>query len=163
MRRGWLGGAGGLSIALAACSKPAPPTIVPESAAVTSMDVLALHLDVTLTATNPNAVDLPVKSVTGKVVVGQKYDLGTATIPEALTLPAGKATKVDVPMSVKWTDMAALATLAAGAATIPFTVDGTVDLGGDALSVSVPFHIAGSVSHEQLVGAALNSLPNIAR
>jgi hypothetical protein len=95
--------------------------------------------------------------------VAQRYDLGTATIPKALTLPAGKATKIDVPMAVKWSDMAALAQLATGATAIPFTVDGTVDLGGDSLAVSVPFHIAGNVSHEQLVGAALNSLPNIAR
>jgi hypothetical protein len=59
--------------------------------------------------------------------------------------------------------MSALAQLAAAAAAIPFAVDGTVDLGGDALNVSVPFHITGTVNHEQLVGAALNSLPGIAR
>jgi LEA14-like dessication related protein len=147
----------------AGCSKPAPPTIVPDSATMTSMDMLAVHLDVALTATNPNAVDIPVHDVTAKIVVGQKFDLGTATIPNAVTLPAGKSTKLDVPMSVKWTDMSALAQLAAGSAAIPFTVDGTVNLGGDALSVSVPFHIAGTVSHDQLVGAALNSLPAIGR
>jgi LEA14-like dessication related protein len=147
----------------AGCSKPAPPTIVPEQATMTSLDMLAVHLDVALTATNPNAIDLPVRDVTARIVVGQKYDLGTATIPDAVTLPAGKSTKLDVPVSVKWTDMSALAQLAATSAAIPFTVDGTVDLGGDLLAVSVPFHIAGVVSHDQLVGAALNSLPGIAR
>jgi LEA14-like dessication related protein len=148
---------------LAACSKPAPPTIAPDSAAITSVDLTAVHLDVTLTATNPNSVDIPVHDVTCKVVVGQKYDLGTATIPNPVSLPAGKTTKLDVPMAVRWTDLSALAQLAAGAPTIPFTVDGTVNLGGDALNVSVPFHISGTVTHEQLVGAALNSLPGIAR
>lgn len=143
------------------CSKPAPPTITPERATVTSVDMFAVHLDVALTAINPNSVDLPVRDVTAKVVVDQKFDLGTATIPNGVTLPAGKATKLDVPVSVKWTDMGALAQLAAASATIPFTVDGTVDLGGALLAVSVPFHIAGTVSHDQLVGAALNSLPGI--
>jgi LEA14-like dessication related protein len=151
------------AVALASCSKPAPPTIVPERATVTSLDMLAVHLEVALTATNPNAVDLPVRDVTAKIVVGQKYDLGTATIPNAVTLAAGKATKLDVPISVRWTDMGALAQLAATSAAIPFTIDGTVDLGGDLVAVSVPFHIDGAVSHEQLVGAALNSLPGITR
>src|ERR1019366_10817323 len=91
--------------AAAGCSKPAPPTIVPDLATMTSVDMLAVHLDVTLTATNPNAIDLPVRDVTAKIVVGEKYDLGTATIPDAVTLPAGKSTKLDVPVSVKWTDM----------------------------------------------------------
>jgi LEA14-like dessication related protein len=151
------------AVAVVACSKPAPPTIVPEQATVTSMDMLAVHLDVMLTATNPNAIDLPVRDVTAKIVVGQNFDLGTATIPNAVTLPAGKSTKLDVPMSLKWTDMSALAQLAATRAAIPFTVDGTVDLGGDLIAVSVPFHIAGTVSHDQLVSAALNSLPGITR
>lgn len=149
--------------AVAGCSRPAPPTIVPEQATMTSIDMLAVHLEVALTATNPNAVDLPVRDETARIVVAQKYDLGTATVPNAVTLPAGKATKIDVPVSVRWTDMGALAQLAATSAAIPFTVDGTVNLGGDLIAVSVPFHIAGTVSHEQLVGAALNSLPGIVR
>ncbi len=152
-----------LAAGVAACSKPAPPTIVPEQATVTSLDMLAVHLQVALTATNPNAVDLPVRDVTARIVVGAKFDLGTATIPNAVTLPAGKATKLDVPVSVRWTDMGALAQLAANSSAIPFTVDGTVDLGGDLIAVSVPFHIAGEVSHEQLLGAALNSLPGMTR
>jgi LEA14-like dessication related protein len=153
----------GVAFAAVGCSKPAPPTVVPDQATMTSVDMVAVHLDVTLTATNPNAIDLPVRDVTAKIVVGKKYDLGTATIANAATLPAGKATKLDVPIAVKWTDMSALAQLAATSTAIPFTVDGTVDLGGDLLAVSVPFHLDGTVSHDQLVGAALNSLPGFAR
>jgi LEA14-like dessication related protein len=148
---------------VAACSKPAPPTIVPDQATVTSLDMTAVHLNLVLTATNPNSIDLPVHDVTAKIVVNQKYDLGTATLANTTTLPAGKATKMDVPIAMNWTDMSALAQLAATSSAIPFTVDGTVDLGGDLLAVSVPFHIAGTVSHDQLVSAALNSLPGIGR
>lgn len=146
-----------------ACSKPAPPTIAPERAVVTSFDMSAVHLEVTLMATNPNSADLPVRSVTAKVVVNQTFDLGTAIVPKAVTLPAGKATELAVPMSVKWIDLGALAQIAATSAAIPFSVDGTVDLGGDWLAVRVPFHLASTVSHDQLVGAALNSLPGIAQ
>jgi LEA14-like dessication related protein len=147
------------ALAAAGCSKPEPPTIVPESAKVTSVDPQALHLTVTLTATNPNKVDLPVQDFTAHVVLGDKVDLGTTTVAQATSLPAGKATKVDVPLAVQWTDLTALAQLAVSPAPVPFAVDGHADLGGDLLHVAVPFTIKGSMTREQLLGAAARSLP----
>jgi LEA14-like dessication related protein len=152
--------AAALAVSSAACSKPSPPTIAPERATVTSIDAQALHLDVTLTATNPNAVDLPVQDLTAHVVVAQ-LDLGSVTLPKAVTLNAGKATTLDVPISVPWTNLAAVAGVAAMPGDIPFTVDGNVDLGGALLHVGVPFRLTGKMSHDQLAGAALRSLPGL--
>jgi hypothetical protein len=144
-----------------ACSKPSPPTLTPLRASVTGVDALGVRLDLELSAANPNTVDLSARSVTAHVVVDRKLDLGTVTLPDAVTLPAGKSTKLSVPVSVAWTDLGALAQLAASSAAVPFTVDGTVEMGGDLLHVAVPFHIDGSVSHDELVHAALGSLPSL--
>jgi hypothetical protein len=42
---------------------------------------------------------------------------------------------------------------------VPYSVDGKLALGGS-LSVGVPFHLEGTIPHDQIVRAALNSLPN---
>ncbi len=144
-----------------ACSKPAPPTIAPESATVTAVDLHAVHLSVALTATNPNAIDLPVEDVTAHVVLAGKMDLGTVTLPLAMTLPAGKPTHIDLPVAVQWTDLPALAQMALSPSPVPFVVDGKVELGGQLLRVSVPFEIKGSMTHEQLTGTVSKSLPKI--
>jgi hypothetical protein len=145
------------------CSKPVPPTIVPDSATVTSADAQGLHVSVTLTATNPNRVDLPIQDVTAHVVLAGTLDLGTTTLQKAVTLPAGQPTKLDLPFSVPWTDLLALAGLVASPAPVLFTVDGNVDLGGDLVHVSVPFTMKGTMTHEQLMGAASRSMPGLMR
>ena len=143
------------------CSRPTPPTIAPDSAAVTSADPQGLHLAVTLTATNTNSVDLPVQDVTAHVVLGPSMDLGTVTVPKAVNLPAGLPTKLEVPVDVQWSDVVALVQMASNPAPIPFTVDGTVELGGPLLHVGVPFQIKGSLTHDQLMGAVTRSVTRL--
>jgi LEA14-like dessication related protein len=147
-------------VALAAgCSKPAPPTLTPERASVTQVNPQGIELRLELAATNPNSVDLSAREIHAHVVVDKKYDLGTVTLPKSLTLPAGKTTNLDVPLSAKWMDVGSLVQLAATQAAVPYSVDGTLSMGGDLVSVSVPFHLEGSVTHDQIVGGAINSLP----
>jgi LEA14-like dessication related protein len=149
--------AAALALVSSACSKPQPPTLAPERATVTAVDAQAIHLDVTLTAKNPNSVDLTVSDVTAHVVLAQKIDLGSMTLPKAYTLPAGQATSMDAPMTVPWGDVNALTQLAT-AESVPFTVDGTVELGGSLLHVTVPYHLTGTMTRQQLLGATLRSL-----
>jgi LEA14-like dessication related protein len=139
------------------CSKPQPPTVNPERVTVTGADAQSVQLDVTLSATNPNSVDLTVHDVTAHVVIGGKVDLGATTVAKEYTLPAGKPTTIDAAMSVPWGDISALAQLGT-APTVPFTVDGTVELGGDLLHVTVPYHLTGSIAQKQLVAATLKAL-----
>src|SRR6185312_5330425 len=148
------------TLAAVACSRPTPPTLSPESAAVTAVDLQAVHFDLRLTATNPNSTDLSVRNLTAKVTVGDKVDMGTVSVPKVMNLPANKSTPLEVPLAVKWTDMGSLAQLAASPQAVPYSLDGTVDIGGDVLNVAVPFHFGGTITHEQLVGAALHSLPS---
>ncbi len=144
------------------CTKPVPPTITPERATITGIDPQAIHLDVELTATNPNSVDLPVQGVAAHVLINGNIDMGQIKMAQAVVLPAGKSTKLTAPLVARWTDVGSLAQLAASSPLVPFDVDGTVELGGTALTVSVPFHIRGTITHEQIVGAALRSIPVLA-
>ena len=148
-----------LSTLAAACSKPSPPTLAPEKVAVNRIDMTGLSLDISMSATNPNAVDLTANGVSSHVVVGGTHDVGTVSLQEAITLPAGKTTRVDVPVAMTWSDIGALAQLALTAGDLPYTVDGTLEIGGNLLHVGVPFHFDGTITHAQIVGAMMNSLP----
>jgi LEA14-like dessication related protein len=140
------------------CSKPTPPTLTPERASLTGMDAQGIELSVELSAANPNSLDLVVNEVTTHIVLDKTRDLGTATLAKAITLPASKTTKLDVPVSLKWADVGLFAQLAATSNAIPYSVDGTLALGGS-LVVGVPFHLEGTIPHEQVVRAAVKSLP----
>lgn len=146
---------------LAGCSKPAPPTLVPEKVVVTKVDLTGITLDVVVDATNPNSVDLSASGVSSHLVVDKTHDLGTITVPNAVTLPAGKTTKLDVPVSLRWSDVGLLAQLAASSAAVPYSVDGTLEMGGQLVHVGVPFHLDGSLTHEQLASAVMSSLPTL--
>jgi hypothetical protein len=145
----------------AGCSKPAPPTIAPEKVTVTRLDVTGIALDVSMSATNPNSSDLSASGVSSHVVVDKTHDVGTVTVPETITLPAGKTTTVDVPLTMKWSDMGALAQLAVSTGAVPYSVDGTLDMGGNLVHVGVPFHLDGTITQAQIVGAMLNSMPKL--
>jgi hypothetical protein len=143
----------------AACSKPAPPTLAPEKAVVTRVDLSGIAFDVVVDATNPNSVDLSATGVSSHLVVNKTHDIGTITVPKTVALPAGKTTKLEVPVALKWSDVGLLAQLAATTGAVPYSIDGTLDMGGDLVHVGVPFHMDGTISHEQIVGAVMNSLP----
>src|SRR5262249_54464696 len=106
-------------------------------------------------------VELSARSVTGKVVLDGKYDLGSATISKPISLPAGARTTLDVPLALNWHDVGALAQLAAQSRPVPYSVDGTVTVGGERLNVDLPFHMTGTITQETLVEVTTHSLPAI--
>jgi len=148
-------------VTVAACSKPDPPVLTPKSAKVTAVTLVGIDLTVDVEAMNPNSVELSAQRVTGKVVLDGRYDLGTTNVTKVVTLPAGARTDVEIPLSITWKDATALVTLASSNRTVPFTVDGTVTVCGARLNVDLPFHLAGSMTHEELVQATTRSLPAI--
>jgi LEA14-like dessication related protein len=150
-----------LAVALAGCSQPEPPKLTPEQAKVTSISPAGIALNVRLEAYNPNSVDLSARKVVARVKLDGRIDLGTVKVPTALNLPAQRRTKLDVPLSLKWSDLSFVIALATSNRSVPYEVDGTVELGGDAFSVDVPFRMGGTISHDELVRATANSLPKI--
>ena len=143
----------------AACSKPQPPEISVKAAKVTDVNLAGLTVAVETELYNPNKFPMTLQSVTGNVKLEGKYDLGQVTVSTPVSLPAGERTAASVPLAVKWQNAGTVAALAGSAATIPFTVTGTASVGGEKLSLEVPFQVQGTVTREQLTQAALRSIP----
>jgi LEA14-like dessication related protein len=148
-------------VACSACSKPEPPRLTPLSAKVTAISTQGIDVDVKLQAENPNDSAISAQSLTATITLDGRYVLGTVTVPNRIKLPGHQKTTIDVPVTSRWKDLAGLASLAAAGKDVPYKVDGTVELGGDIVSIAVPFSIAGTVTREQLAQAALSSLPKI--
>src|SRR5688572_29177830 len=141
------------------CGRPKPPTLTPEKGEVTSVGPEGIQLKLALTVDNPNRIDLSARSVTGRLLVDGKYDLGTVTVSEPFRLPSGQRTPLTVPMTVGWKDLGVVLALAASNRNLPYDVDGSLNVGGDSINVNLPFHLSGIVTHEQLLKATLNSMP----
>lgn len=147
--------------AFGGCFKPDPPQLTPQKATVTIVSPVGIGMNVEFDAYNPNRVDISARSLTAKVTLNHKYEVGQVTSTKEITLPAGKHTDLAVPLSVAWTDLPDVAFFAATADNIPFDVDGTVALGNDVLHVDVPFHLEGTLTHQELLNATKRSLPQI--
>jgi LEA14-like dessication related protein len=144
-----------------ACSKPEPPVITPKEASVTAITGTGVDLRASLEAYNPNRIALDARTVTAKMVLDGKYDLGTVTIPHAIALPAGARVTLDVPVSIKWNDFAPLLTLAASNHDVPYEITGTVNVGGEKINFDLPFSVKGTMTHAQIVQATMRSIPQI--
>ncbi|MGK3991035.1 LEA type 2 family protein [Sorangium sp. So ce136] len=149
------------AVTLVACSRPEPPTLKPEVAAVTAVTAQGIDLRVQIQAYNPNSIDLSTRSVKANVLLDGKYDVGTVTVPAPLKLSAKQWTPLQVPLSVKWQDLASIAALTAQGRGVPYQVNGTVAVGGETLNVDLPFRLAGTITHDQLVAAVGKSLPGL--
>lgn len=150
-----------LALALFACEKPSPPKIKPESAIVKSVDAKGLTVEITLDAHNKNSVPLYARSVTAKIMLDGKIDLGEVEVPTEVKLPSEKHTAVVAPLTLKWNDVLAIGLLAAQKPVIPFTVTGTAEVGTDDLNFKVPFETEGTLTREQLTAITANAIPTI--
>ena len=159
VRHAFLAGA----IALAACEKPQPPSITPKEVRVTTVSPAGLDVVVRVEATNPNGFTLSAQSVTAKAKLDGRWEMGTITIAKPVVLPPRTPTVLDVPMTLPWSDMTAIATLATVPRPVPYVIDGTVRIGGEKLNADVPFTIGGTITREQLANAAMKGLQGLPR
>jgi LEA14-like dessication related protein len=150
-----------LAILFVACSRPKPPILTPEKAVVTAIGRTGIDMNVQLLVHNPNGFAISARSVSATVVVDAKYTMKPVNVPREFTLQALADNRLEVPMTVPWSDLSILVALAAAPRSIPYAVDGSVSWGGDLLHVDVPFRLTGVVTHEQMVAATLNSLPGL--
>ncbi|MDB4942559.1 MAG: hypothetical protein JWP97_2093 [Labilithrix sp.] len=152
---------GGLLALSPACSKPQPPQLTPKEATVTDVAATGFDLRVKMDATNPNKFPISVRAVTAHVIIDGKQDLGTVTSTQAIDLPASATTSIDVPLNVKWKNLAGVATLAQATKPVPYTLDGTATVGGESLNVDLPFRMNGQITPQQLQQAVTKSLQNL--
>jgi LEA14-like dessication related protein len=148
-------------LAVGGCSKPVPPQVTPIGAKIQNVVPNGIDLMAKLSAYNPNSFDLPVQSVTANVVVDNKHDLGTFTIPHPVTLAAKKKTEIDLPVELRWSDIMSLVQLAMSKRDVEYTVKGEVQLGGEMVHVTVPYSMKNKITHAELQKAASKALPHI--
>jgi hypothetical protein len=148
-------------VAVAGCSRPEPPTILPEKVTITTIGPGGIGLLLDIVLENPNAIELAGRSLSARVILDKKQDLGTVTVPNGLKLAAKQKTPMSLPMSLPWKDVTALLSLAGQARDIPYDIDGSLTVGGETFHADVPFHLSGVLTHQQLVQATVNSLPRL--
>lgn len=141
------------------CSKPEPPQITVKDAKVTDVSLAGITVAVDAEAYNPNAVPLTIQSFSGSAKLDGKYDLGAVTVTTPTSLPAGARTPITVPMAMPWQGVSTMATLAMGSGAIPYTVTGTVKVGGERLAIDLPFQVQGTLTREQIAQSAIRSVP----
>ena len=139
------------SLSIFGCSQPSAPEITVKAARVTELSLSGLTLAVDAEAFNPNDITLNVQRVSGTVRIDDKYELGKVTVPVPTTLPARARTPLSVPLAMKWQNLTILTGIAARSETIPYTVTGTVAVGGEKLSLDVPFQVQGTLTREQIM------------
>ena len=138
------------ALCIGACSKPEPPKITPHAARVTSVTPLGVELALELDVENKNAFPLIVQEVTGTLKLGAGVEVGRARSEPKGSVPAA--------LSVPWTQLGALAPLAASGKPVPYTFDGTAKMGSAKINFDVPFTVKGEITQAQAVQAGIRGL-----
>lgn len=147
------------ALAPAACSKPEPPKITPKAVKVLSISNTGIQVEVTLAVENPNGIDLDARSVDAGLTLDGGLEVGRASIPKGLHLPARQTVDLQVPVTLAWKNVAALGPYALRDS-VPYTVDGRVQFGSP-LSVGVPFSIKGLLTRADLAKLAISAIPGL--
>ena len=158
--------AGAFALALAAlplgaCSAPEPPRLTPQVVQVTSVSPTALGLRLQLDAYHPNSVGLSVRSLTARVTLAERVDLGTAEVPSGVALSPKAHSPVVADLQLPWRNATEVAALATSQPTVPYRIDGTMRVGGEKLNFELPFQLQGVLTREQVLQASLRGLTNV--
>jgi LEA14-like dessication related protein len=141
------------------CARPEPPTVKPEVVRVERISTAGVDVALRMVVTNPNAIGLGVRSVKATVRFDTGATLCPIVVPHAVSLPAKTPTAVEVPISLAWTNVVALAQIASARADVGYDLDGSAAVGGETLNFDIPFTIRGVLRQGDILKAALGSLP----
>jgi LEA14-like dessication related protein len=147
------------TVALAACSKPQPPTITTITPTAVMADQHGVTVGLQVGMHNPNRVAIPVKAVNAHLNLDDKLDLGDVQTSEAVTIPAGQDANVPVSIPIAWTDIGQMAVLAGSPHDVKYKASGTVTLGGDLVNVTVPFEATGTLKQQDIAQGTMKTVP----
>ena len=154
-------GAAALVLAVASCSKLEPPRITLRSIRVATVSSQGLSLALELDVYNPNSFAIRAQNVSGTFELGSGVELGRGRAESQSAIPAKGSTLVASQLAVTWTNAAALAPFALSTAPVPYAFRGVAAIGGESLSIDVPFTIKGELTREQVLQAGLRGLGGI--
>jgi hypothetical protein len=122
----------------------------PRGATVTAVSSEGVDFDLQLAARNPSNRELRGDALSAKVSLGEKGELGSATIPSGQTIPPHGQSVLQVPVSVPWNDVTLFFDLGAAARDVPFKMEGKLAVVGGPRPTVLPFEVTGVVSGEKL-------------
>lgn len=123
---------------------------------LTELTPTGASLRLKLAAANPNAFALSANSFKAHLTFDNgRIDAGTVNVTTPFSLAPNTTTELDVPVTLSYAGMAALGVLAAQKPQIPYTVDGTVNIGGEKLNVDLPYTLTGTVTQAQVIQATV--------
>jgi LEA14-like dessication related protein len=140
------------------CAKPQPPTLRPRSARVTGTSRYAVELSVELEAHNPNSFPLTVNRVTAQCELKDGAVVGTASSAAAFTLPAQRDESLEVKLSVELASFQLLVPFAFKLKPMPYRLRGSAKVGGNDVSLDVPFSVEGEITPQELLATGLRNL-----
>lgn len=146
---------------LTGCSKPVPPTLETKETVTKAVTFAGLELEVTMVAKNPNGIPLKARKVKARVKIDSNIDLGEVTVDSKVEIPAKGSKEIVAPLSLKWTDAASVASLALAKEKVPYTVEGTAEIGNDTINFDVPFKSEGTLTREELMKIGKEAVPQL--
>jgi LEA14-like dessication related protein len=114
---------------------------------------LAIEVDVH----NPNSFPLVADAIEGVIEVGPGSTLGYGLAYPRGMIPAEGASRVVTQVDVQWTNMGALTPFLMSSGPIPYVFKGKARVGGDGVSLAVPFEVNGQLTRAELIGAGLRA------
>lgn len=142
-----------------ACQKPEPPKLTPREVSLTALSPTGVSFLVKLDAANPNSFTMSANSFKAHLVFNETIDAGTVDVQTPFAIAPKATTELSVPVSLNWQGLSALALL--GKPTIPYRIDGTVNIGGERLNVDLPYAVSGVVTQAQILEASAKGLQNV--
>lgn len=142
---------------LAACARPKPPTVTPTVARVVAVSSRGVDLEVTLAVHNPNDFALAARAVDGTLYLDGQTKLGTGQARPSASIPAKGSAELRSQLQVAWESLPTLQKYL-GREQVPYSFRGNVSLGGEALEVTLPFELQGTLTRAQLLQAGLRGL-----
>jgi hypothetical protein len=119
---------------------PDPPDVTAEKASLRRISPKGIDLN----------IDLEARAVTAKVILDGQHDLGNVEIPQEIDLPSKQQIRLNVPVVVDWNDATVIAGLVALKRNIPYTINGSVNIGVELVKFDVTFDVADVITEQQM-------------
>lgn len=144
-----------LIFSLALACSPTMPTVTPQVARVLWVSPAGVRLVIEVDVHNPNSFALYADAIDGVIEVGPGSTLGYGQAYPRGTIPAEGVARVVTQVDVQWTNLGALTPFLVNPGPIPYVFKGKARVGGDGVSLAVPFEVNGQLTRAELIGAGL--------
>jgi LEA14-like dessication related protein len=145
----------------AACFRPKPVEITPQSLRLSSIGPEGVGLAVVLDVHNPNRFPVSASAINAVLELQDGSELGQGSATPAFTIPAEGNAAVPAQLAMRWTNLALLAPYALNAQPLPYRLRGSARIGGQNLNLELPFTISGQLTSQQVLQAGIRGATSL--